>query len=109
MKFHTRLKAARARSGLSLREVKEKAGCSHSYVSRLEHGYDLPTAAIVAKLSVALDTDADELCELAGILPVDVERAVAGYGKGFWDLVRRGEMERVFVLIKQEEEKKCKR
>jgi len=101
VEFKTRLKAARARSGKSLRIVARDAGCSHAYLSRIENGRDTPSANLVSKLAKALDSDVDELCALAGCVPPDVEKKVLGYGKAFWSMVRDGRLERVFRYIQK--------
>ena len=56
----------RGTRGLLLREVADRAGCSLSYLARLERGNAAnPNIEFLAHLSVALDTDIRTLAEIA--------------------------------------------
>ena len=56
-----RLRAARQRSGLSLREVARKLGVSASFVSQLENGKSQPSVATLYSMSQLLAVSIDEL------------------------------------------------
>jgi hypothetical protein len=47
-------------------------GVSHTFVSAIELGHQLPTAQRLVQFADALKLDADELCRLAGHVPPDV-------------------------------------
>lgn len=56
-----RLRQARQRSGLSLREVARQLGVSASFVSQLENGKSQPSVATLYSLAQLLDVSIDEL------------------------------------------------
>ncbi len=56
-----RLKMARAMSGLSLRQVAERAGVSHTAVSKYERGLNVPSSPVLLRLAEALDVTLDYL------------------------------------------------
>lgn len=55
------VRRARARAGLSTRELAHKAGVSQPFVSTLENGLSMPSVATLYKLAAALDVSAHEL------------------------------------------------
>lgn len=59
-RFGARLRAARQQRGLSQKDL-ACPGVSMSYVSRLESGERVPSAAVVRRLAEVLDMDPDEL------------------------------------------------
>lgn len=63
-KLHLALKGARARAGLSLREVEKMTGISNSLISQIETGYVVePSFRNIVKLSVILDINLDYLAD----------------------------------------------
>ena len=56
-----RLKMARAISGLALREVAERAGVSHTAISKYERGLDVPSSSVLLRLAQALGVKLDYL------------------------------------------------
>jgi DNA-binding XRE family transcriptional regulator/mannose-6-phosphate isomerase-like protein (cupin superfamily) len=61
-----RLRQARQRSGLSLREVARQLGVSASFVSQLENGKSQPSVATLYSLAQLLNVSIDELFAPAG-------------------------------------------
>jgi transcriptional regulator with XRE-family HTH domain len=55
------LRHARVVAGLTLLQLAQKAGCSESLISKLEHGVANPSLAMLHRLAVALDTNIAEL------------------------------------------------
>ena len=58
-----RLKDARGRSGMSLREVARQLGVSPSFVSQMENGKSQPSVATLYSMAQLLDVSIDELFE----------------------------------------------
>jgi Zn-dependent peptidase ImmA (M78 family)/DNA-binding XRE family transcriptional regulator len=56
-----RLKMARAMSGFALREVAQKAGVSHTAISKYERGLDVPSSSVLLRLAEALGVKLDYL------------------------------------------------
>lgn len=76
VKLGSRLKDARVRSGMSLREVARQLGVSPSFVSQMENGKSQPSVATLYSMAQLLDVSIDELFATtpavpALILPVD--------------------------------------
>jgi len=63
-----RLKMARAMSGLSLREVAERAGVSHMAISKYERGLDVPSSSVLLRLAEALGVKLDYLFRPTAII-----------------------------------------
>lgn len=66
------LRRARLIAGLTLLQLAQKAGCSESLISKLEHGAANPSLAMLHRLAVALGTNIAELTsvEMPGGGPV---------------------------------------
>lgn len=60
-----KLAVLRARSGLTLRALGEKAGVSQTTISRLETGKIKSSLITLGKLAKALEVDVTELADLA--------------------------------------------
>lgn len=77
-KLGHRLKRVRVARGLSLRETASKVGVSPTYLSRVENCLDPspPTEKTLQALSVVLEENLDELLQLAGRVPADVEKLI---------------------------------
>jgi transcriptional regulator with XRE-family HTH domain len=58
------LARARARSGLSVRQMARRAGISFGYLSMLERGRRCPSQSVALALAVALELDAAERAAL---------------------------------------------
>ena len=72
------LRAARQRAGATQREIAERAGASHSTVSRLESGRALPSDAIL-----------DSYCVDTGVPRLELlERATADWQRDEYGAVR---------------------
>ncbi len=74
MTFGQRLRGLRVREGLSQRDLATRVGADYTYISKLEtgHGEARPSVALVRRLALELNTDADNLAILAGHIPDDV-------------------------------------
>jgi DNA-binding XRE family transcriptional regulator/mannose-6-phosphate isomerase-like protein (cupin superfamily) len=74
-----RLKRARQKSGLSLREVARQLGVSPSFVSQMENGKSTPSVATLYSMAQLLDVTIDELFtgEHDPDLPANAEPVVA--------------------------------
>lgn len=51
-----RLRHARLVAGLTLRQLAQKAECSESLISKIEHGQNMPSLTMLHRLAAALDT-----------------------------------------------------
>src|ERR1044072_8059800 len=56
---------------LTLRTFAELTGISNPYLSQIERGLRAPSEGVVATSARSLEMDADELYELAGMIPDD--------------------------------------
>jgi transcriptional regulator with XRE-family HTH domain len=70
--FGDRVRTARARKRLTLREAAEKIGRSASFLSDIEHDRRLPSEDVLQDLAQLLDLDPDDLMASSGRLPTDV-------------------------------------
>jgi transcriptional regulator with XRE-family HTH domain len=71
-----RVKAERARRGWSLARLADVSGVSRAMISKIERGQSSPTAALLGKLSAALELSMTELLSSAdGAAPGQVRRA----------------------------------
>ena len=61
MNLGVRLRHARLVAGLTLLQLAQKASCSESLISKLEHGAASPSLAMLHRLAVALGTNLAEL------------------------------------------------
>lgn len=61
--FGRRLRDARLRKGLSLRDAARQARVSASFLSRIEHGERCPAAIVAARLAAVLDEDLQALLD----------------------------------------------
>lgn len=77
-KLGRRLKRVRLAREWSLRETAGKLGISPTYLSRVENCLEPspPTEKMIRALAEVLDDDFDELMQLAGRVPEDVERLI---------------------------------
>lgn len=77
-KLGHRLKRVRLARDLSLRETATKVGVSPTYLSRIENCLDPspPTEKTLRALAGVLEDNLDELMQLAGRVPEDVEQLI---------------------------------
>jgi len=77
-KLGPRLKRVRQERGLSLRELAKKIDVSATYLSRVENCLEssTPTEKTIRALADALGDAFDELMQLAGRVPEDVEKLI---------------------------------
>jgi transcriptional regulator with XRE-family HTH domain len=68
-----RLKDARSRSGMSLREVARQLGVSPSFVSQMENGKSQPSVATLYSMAQLLSVSIDELFESGPREPNEVD------------------------------------
>jgi transcriptional regulator with XRE-family HTH domain len=61
-----RIRVARVAAGLALREVARRVDCAPSYLSDIENGHRVPSAAVVTQLASELRLDAGLLLAAAG-------------------------------------------
>ncbi len=73
-----RIRRKRAEHKLGLRETATKVGISPTYLSRIETKKTPPAEDVIRKLATLLNDDFDELMQLAGRVPEDVERVIKG-------------------------------
>lgn len=73
MTFGQRLRELRKGSGLSQRELAQRAGIDFTYLSKIENDrMPPPSEKTVRRLAEELGADADELTLLAGKIPSDI-------------------------------------
>ncbi len=78
MTFGERVREIRVAHGKSQREVADEVGIDFTYLSKVENGRMPPPAeSTIVKLALALDTDSDELVQLAGKVPADLGTVIA--------------------------------
>jgi transcriptional regulator with XRE-family HTH domain len=76
----TFLKEARARAGLSIRDLERVSGVANSYLTKLELNQKTnPSADILQRLADALDLDASELLAFIGVKPASTLPAARTY------------------------------
>jgi transcriptional regulator with XRE-family HTH domain len=75
-----RIRRKRAEHKLWLRETATKVGISPTYLSRIETMDEKtrPAEDVIRKLATLLNDDFDELMQLAGRVPEDVEKVIKG-------------------------------
>ena len=75
-----RIRRRRAEHKLGLRETATKIGISPTYLSRIETKDEKtpPAEDVIRKLATLLNDDFDELMQLAGRVPEDVEKVIKG-------------------------------
>lgn len=73
-----RIRRKRAEQKLGLRETATKVGISPTYLSRIETMDEKtpPAEDVIQKLATLLNDDFDELMQLAGRVPEDVEKLI---------------------------------
>ncbi|MEM0982369.1 MAG: LexA family transcriptional regulator [Planctomycetota bacterium] len=97
--FGARIRAARTARGMSLRRLSELTECASGYLSQIERGErPPPSAAVIAKLEVALSLDRGALESAAGWerTPQAVRDAIAALARGGLDAAHgSGELRRL--------------
>ncbi|MBC7174424.1 MAG: helix-turn-helix domain-containing protein [Polyangiaceae bacterium] len=75
-----RIRRKRTELKLGLRETATKVGISPTYLSRIETMEEKaqPAEEVIRKLATLLNDDFDELMQLAGRVPEDVEKVIKG-------------------------------
>lgn len=76
------LRRARARSGLSTRELAQRASMSQPFLSNIENGRSTPSVATLYKLATALGVSASELLPASADEGIVVVRAGEGVPTG---------------------------
>jgi len=56
-----RISEHRKKTGLTLRQLAEKVGCTHSYISQVEKGLTVPSLSMVGRLAFALNLSVVDL------------------------------------------------
>lgn len=79
-----RVRTARARKRLTLRDAAEQIGRSPSFLSDIEHNRRFPSEDVARDLAKLLELDPDDLMAASGRLPTDV----AAYLKTMPDAAR---------------------
>src|SRR5947209_2141117 len=70
MEFGRRLRDVRKQRNLSQRELAARVGIDFTYLSKIEGGrMDPPSEAVIRRIAQVLETDEDELINLAGKVP----------------------------------------
>lgn len=88
--FSQYLRAARAKRGLSLRELSERSGVSVTYIHQIEHGNrHVPSDKTLHGLCTALRLDYDYCCFLAGQYPDDLADGASAYPDADQSRVRK--------------------
>jgi transcriptional regulator with XRE-family HTH domain len=57
----SRIRKFRKQKGFTVRELAERAGCTHSYISQIEKGMTVPSLSMVGKLAASLGINVVEL------------------------------------------------
>jgi transcriptional regulator with XRE-family HTH domain len=70
--FGDRVRTARARKHLTLRDAAEQIGRSASFLSDIEHGRRMPSEDVLQDLAQLLELDPDDLMASSGRLPTEV-------------------------------------
>jgi len=74
MEFGQRLRDLRKQKNLSQRDLAARVGIDFTYLSKIEGGrLDPPSEVIIRRIAQALETDEDELINLAGKVPKDLK------------------------------------
>lgn len=74
MNFGQRLRSIRREKHVSQRVLADQIGVNWTYLSKIEQGHmKPPSEAVIRKIALALDTDADTLMNLAGKVPSDLK------------------------------------
>ncbi|MBW2030461.1 MAG: helix-turn-helix domain-containing protein [Deltaproteobacteria bacterium] len=60
-KIQKKIKEYRKERGLTLRQLAERVGCTHSYISQVEKGLTVPSLSMIGKLASALDVSVVDL------------------------------------------------
>ena len=63
------IRAQRLATGLSLRDLADRAKVSHAYLSQIERGLHDPSQSVLAAIAAALDVPLGDLLARAGLLP----------------------------------------
>jgi transcriptional regulator with XRE-family HTH domain len=95
-KLGQRLKRVRIARGFGLRQTAAKVGISATYLSRIENCQETgpPAEKVISALSRLLDESFDELMQLAGRVPEDVEEVIKA-DPGMATLLRTARQRRV--------------
>jgi len=70
------IRARRAASGLSLRDLAERTKVSNAYLSQIERGLHEPSLSVLGAIAAALDVPLATLLTRAGVLEADAGGAV---------------------------------
>ncbi len=76
MKVHDRIRTARERAGISLREFARRVDVSPTHLLRLESGEQTPSEEHLGAICAVLDLDFDALSMSLGRVPVDVQKHI---------------------------------
>lgn len=81
----------RVRAGYTQREVAEKLGCHHTYVSKLEKGTSdvRPSAAWLGQFAALVGAEADALCQALGVFDTAPLQERAYHNPALTALLRR--------------------
>ena len=74
--FGQRLAAMRRERSLSQRDLADRVGVHHTYISHLETGREQPSRRMVEDLARALDADATSMMLQAGHMPMSFARVL---------------------------------
>ncbi|MBW2064550.1 MAG: helix-turn-helix transcriptional regulator [Deltaproteobacteria bacterium] len=77
-KIQKKIKEYRRERGLTLRQLAEKVGCTHSYISQVEKGLTVPSLSMVGRLASALNVSV-----------IDLFNDLASESESDWHLPRR--------------------
>ena len=72
--FGDKIRVARARRRLTLRQLGAASGNTASYLSDIENDRRIPSEAVIRNLAAVLSLDPDELLALAGRFGADADR-----------------------------------
>jgi transcriptional regulator with XRE-family HTH domain len=97
--FGARLRELRKESGMSQREVANKALIDFTYLSKIESGaMNPPSEKVIRRLAEILDADEDELITLAGKVPSDLSTILQD--KEIVQMLRSGNREDILRFFK---------
>ncbi|PIC80909.1 hypothetical protein CSV75_03770 [Sporosarcina sp. P18a] len=77
--FGNHLHLLRKQAQMSLRYLAERVNLSYSFIDSLEKGIYMPTREVVCTLAEELETDVDELLDLAGYIPNETVKKIYAF------------------------------
>jgi transcriptional regulator with XRE-family HTH domain len=77
IRIGTRIRSARRRADISLRELARRVEASHSHLHGIESGERAPSEKLLRAICTEVGLDFDELARLGGFVPEEIIEYVA--------------------------------